>query len=58
MLRLGLRLVFLAVVLCCVGWLSAASVFFEVIRVLAVTCMTVGFACLFVNYLRTPDPVR
>lgn len=56
MLRLGLRLVLLAVILCAVGWLSVASVVFEVIRVVAIACLAAGFACLLLNFVRTPDP--
>lgn len=56
MLRVGLRLLLAALVLMAVGWLSLEYVVFEVIRVAAVVCLTVGMLLLIVDYLRTPDP--
>lgn len=56
MLRLGLRLLLVSVVLCAVGWLSLAHVAFEVVRVAAIGCMTLGFTLLILDYVRTPDP--
>ncbi len=58
MLRLGLRLLLLAVLLCAVGWLSIAHWIFEVIRVAAITCLTLGFVVLIIDYVRTPDPTK
>lgn len=56
MLQLGLRLFLAAVVLMAIGWISIAYAVFEVIRVTAVLCLTLAFAVLILDFLRTPDP--
>lgn len=56
MLRAGLRLLFAALVLMAVGWLTLVWPVFEVIRVTAVGCLTLGMLLLIVDYVRTPDP--
>lgn len=56
MLKTGLWLLLASLVLISVGWLSLASVVFEVIRVAAVVCLSLGLLLLFVDYVRTPDP--
>ena len=57
MLRLALRLLVVSLVLMLIGWMSNAHPVCEVIRVASIVCLAAGFALLFVNYLRTPDPL-
>jgi len=38
------------------GWASTSHAFFEVIRVLSIASLLLGFVLFFLAYVRTPDP--
>jgi hypothetical protein len=38
------------------GWASTSHGFFEVIRVLSIASLLLGFVLFFIAYVRTPDP--
>ncbi len=55
MLRLGLRALLVGLVLSAIGFLSLASVWFEVFRVAGGLLIAGGVLLLLVNYAMTPD---
>jgi hypothetical protein len=55
-LRLGLRLLALAIPLLLIGFASLTSWVYEAFRLAGVGCLTAGVGLLLINYIRTPDP--
>jgi hypothetical protein len=56
MLRVGLRLLAVSIPLFFIGFASLSSVWFEVLRLLGIACMTSGIALVLLNQLRSPRP--
>jgi hypothetical protein len=54
--RLALWSLLLSLLLCGVGFLSAASVWFEVVRMAGAFFLSAGVVLLLVNHARTPEP--
>ena len=55
MLRLGLRLLVVAVALMAVGWLSIAHWAFEVVRAASIACLALALVLLILDYARAPE---
>jgi hypothetical protein len=56
MLRWALRSLLLSLLLFAIGYLSNASVWFEVLRIAAGGLLALGIVLLLVNHARTPSP--